>query len=246
MLILRTLRILLLTVDLAGASIIFDSPYDGQNPGTASDQDGVIGMNGQFDIQSLAFSNIGPSNVTVQIDYNYDYGDATLAPFTVGGLELKPGDLLFSAGGQLWGIALVSHPVNFGDPIAGDLYSQTYFLDALGALGIPGSGFNFNGTDLVWITDGESRNLAGPGTVNTVNIGADEVQTTLSFAPDAEFYSALTNGNMAFDFASADCANDYLSGTIPASSVPEPASLALMGAGVIALSFISCRRFARS
>jgi hypothetical protein len=39
-------------------------------PGSAGDQDGVIGMNGEFDIQSLAFTNISPTNITVQIDYN--------------------------------------------------------------------------------------------------------------------------------------------------------------------------------
>ena len=40
----------------------------------------------------------------------------------------------------------------------------------------------------VWITHGEERDVAGPGTVHTVRIGGDEVQTTLNFAPDANFY----------------------------------------------------------
>jgi hypothetical protein len=58
----------------------------------------------------------------------------------------------------MWGGALVPHPVTFGDPVAGDLYTQTDFLDALAALGIPGGDFSFKPFDLVYYY---AQNLRG-------------------------------------------------------------------------------------
>jgi hypothetical protein len=236
---LKTPMVLLLLFGLAAASasasIVLYSPYDGQNPGSANDQDGVIGANGQFDVQSLAFTNISPTNVTVQLDYNYNYGDATLAPFTDSGILLQPADLLLTSGAQMWGVALVSR-TGF---TAGDLYSVNSFLTAGQVLGFPNA--TYNKSDDVWMDNDGAQALAGMGTSTTVNIGGDEVQTTLSFKPSAALYSALTSGTTVVAFSSADCANDYLTGQI-STTVPEPTGFTLFGTGLVALAGIPLLR----
>jgi hypothetical protein len=170
------------------------------------------------------------------MDFNYNYGDATLTPFTDSGILLSPADLLFSNGSQMWGIALASRP-GF---TAGDLYSVDGFLSAGQVLGFPAA--TYNPSDLVWMENDGSQTLAGVGTANTVSSGGDEVQTTLSFTPNAGFYSALTSGKTVVDFSSATCANDYLTGTIPATTVPEPGAFTLLGTGLAGLTLLPCLR----
>jgi hypothetical protein len=231
---LKTPIVLLLAFGLAAASAsastVLYSPYYGQNPGNANDQDGVIGANGQFDIQSLAFTNISPSNVTVQIDYNYNYGDATLAAFTDSGILLQPADLLFTEGSQMWGVALVSR----SGFTAGDLYSVHSFLTAGQVLGFPNA--TYNPTDPVWMNNDGTQTKIGAGTSHTVNIGGDEVQTTLSFTPNGGFYTALISGATTVDFGSATCANDYITGKV--SAVPEPGAFTLLGSGLLGFALL--------
>jgi hypothetical protein len=233
---LKTLTVLLVSLGLAAvsasASVVFSSPYAGQNPGSANDQDGVIGMNGQFDVQSLAFTTISLSNVTVKIDYNYNFGDATLAPFLDSGILLGPSDLLFSSGGKMWGVALSSRT----DFTAGDLYSVDGFLTAGEVLGFPSA--SYNPSDPVWMQSDASQELIGAGTSTTTAIGGDEVETTLSFTPGTAFYSILTSGLTDVEFGGADCANDFLTGTIPAIAVPEPGAFTLLGSGLLGLSLL--------
>lgn len=227
----------LFTAISLSAATTFYSPYYGQNPGIIGDQLGVIGLNGQFDIQSVAFTNVSASNVTVQIDFNYNFGDITLSPFTVDGINLHTGDLLLSGGGQRWGVALSGHP-GF---TAGNLYLADSFLTAKQVLGNPAASYNPN--DQVWLNDDGGQQFLESGSVSTVGIRGDEVQTILSFTPTSGLYSALALGNVSFEFGAATCANDYITGTISlASSVPEPVSLVLVGSGLVALSFLSRRR----
>jgi hypothetical protein len=54
-------------------------------------------------------------------------------------------------------------------------------------------------------------------------------------ASSSDAFNQLINSNSwAFQFESADCANDYFGG-----SVPEPATLSLIGLGLVAFSLKS-------
>src|SRR5207302_11513592 len=84
-------------------------PYGGQNNPGSSNGD-VIGALGGFDIESLTFTQLGASGVTAGIRFNYNFGDASLSPYTFYGVTLQAGDLLFSVGGTYrYGVALISH-----------------------------------------------------------------------------------------------------------------------------------------
>ena len=237
----KTFFAMLLTFALTPAfATVLYSPYAGNNPGAANDQDEVIGMNGQFDIQSVAFTIVNSLNVTVLIDFNYNFGDVTLSPFTDSGFTFHPGDLLFSSAGPMWGVALASHP-GF---TAGSLYSVDHFLTAGDVLGFP-SNASYDPSGQVWMDDDGQQELIDAGTSSTSSLGGDEVQTTLSFDPGASLYEALSGGTTEVDFASATCANDFISGTIPAIFVPEPSAFALLSASFLGLGIL-CRLRRRS
>jgi hypothetical protein len=89
----------------------------------------------------------------------------------------------------------------------------------------------------VWINNYSSGNQT-PGTLSVVvdpKAGWPLVDASVSFSlatlksNDLSFYNLLTGGDLGFSFASADCANDVLSGTF----TPEPSSLSLAFGGLL-------------
>ena len=62
--------------------VTITDPYGGQsNPGSSNGD--VIGALGGFDIESLTFTQLGASGVTAGIRFNYNFGDAILAPYVM-------------------------------------------------------------------------------------------------------------------------------------------------------------------
>jgi hypothetical protein len=215
--------------------VTFSDPYGGQtNPG--SNNGDVIGPLGQFDIESLTVTQLSAGGVTAGLRYNYNLGDASLAPYSFLGVTLHVGDLLFSVGGAYrYGVALISHD----GLVAGKLYSIVGTKssdDYLGSTGLTyrhNSPVRMNPTGAVAI---------GDGTVSTLNIGGSEVLSTFNFTPGGSFLTDLDSSGLGAEFASAICANDIVEGLIAPTSVPEPSTWFLMMTGVAGLLWWRHRR----
>ena len=215
------------SVQLAYAlPITITDPYGGQNNSGSSNGD-VIGALGGFDIESLTFTQLSASGVTAGIRFNYNFGDASLAPYTFAGSTIEVGDLLFSVGGSYrYGVALVSHD----GLLAGKLYSILGTRSSDDYLGSSGLGYRTNTPVRINPTGAV---VIGDGTVSTANIGGYEVLSSLNFTPSASFLIDLSSG-LDVGFASAICANDIAEGYIGAA-VPEPSTWLLFATGLAGL-----------
>jgi hypothetical protein len=230
---------------VSAAPIVINDPYGGQNNTTSTCCSGdVIGELGGFDIQSLTITQWSASNVQMNLRFNYNFGDATLANYYFSGIPgdngsyLQVGDLLFSVGGQYkYGIALVSHAgaaVGPNNLIAGSLYQINGALTS-NQFGLDSNRYTWRFNTPVRM-DPTGAVLIGAGTVSTSNVGGYEVQTNFSFTPGGNFYNDLLSNAMTVQFGSAICANDVISGGIDPSTVPEPSTWLLMGLGLVGLS----------
>ena len=231
------------------APIVITDPYTGNNaPGGGTDSSDTIGVYKKFDIDRLIVQSFTASEVRIRIQTNYNGGDLTLAPINLGGgvPTLYVGDLLFGVhdGASLhwkFGVALVNHD-GFD---AGDLYeihgsrSSTQYLP-----GIPFSWYREHTP--VRMSPAEVKTLThGAGTVTTSSLGGAEVAIDLAFTPTASFLEEYAEYGLEVHFAVATCANDVLDGHLEGRLVPAPASVGLLGAGLIAALAAARLRLAR-
>lgn len=124
-------------------ALLFSDPYGVGSPD-------VIGNVNQFDLHSVELVTLDygtPGQAEFNISMNYNNGSLSLNPFTVAGLTLRPGDLLFHGATSYWGVALNSD--GHGAIVAGNLYQANGFLTAQTVLGNP-SGVTYRPTEAVW------------------------------------------------------------------------------------------------
>jgi len=207
-------------------ALLFTDPYGVGSPD-------VIGNTNQFDLRSVELVTLdytAPGQAEFNIRVNYNAGDLNLNPFTVAGVTLRPGDLLFQGATSYWGVALNSN--GHGGIVAGSLYQASGFLTAQTVLGNP-AGVTYRPTEAVWFNpNGASQQ--GAGSITTSSLGGPEVNVNVRFVTSAAFLNDISGGYQLL-MASATCGNDILRAAV---NVPEPTSWLLLLLGLPGVAWL--------
>jgi len=240
-------------------SVTLTDPYN-KDTDKSTPKD-VIGLPAQFDIQSLTISNNSAGAVTVTALLNFNTGN-DINPWSLNSTfsNLHIGDVLFNIGGVSYAIVLGDHDSSANGMKAGNMYELPNGV--VTARNLFGSGNNppldssYRPDAAVW------GNSSGKVNVNTTqaivyatNIGGYsvagkpgtemKVTTTIDLSNPANqgfadtFLTSYALATTGITFASATCVNYVISNT------PEPASMAMMGAGLMALAFLGRRKLTR-
>lgn len=211
--------------------ITFQDVLASQNPAD------VIGDPNLFDIDYLRINGLNGNNLSIDIRFNFG-GGTSLAGFKINGFAptLNVGDLFFRTDDNTYALILNGHD-GLG---TNNLYSITGTQSAQTVLGNPSGGYRPNAQ--VWASPNGAQLLStGSRTVTTVNNRNTNLLVSLIIPLTNAALGDLNNGFDVY-FAAATCGNDELTGTVPASSVPEPGTWAMLGAGLAAIGYSRRRR----
>lgn len=202
--------------------ITFTDALDTQNPAD------VIGNPEYFEIHYLSL--VGAPADTLQVDIRFNFGGgASLSPFNISGFtpSLSVGDLFFKTATADYAFILNGH-----DGLAtSGLYQITGTQNARTVLGNPAGTYRPDAE--VWASPSGAQLIStGTRTVSTVNGNSTNLLASLYIPLTGPVLSGLNNGFDVY-FASATCGNDEILGTVPDTSVPEPGTLATLGAGLV-------------
>ena len=204
----------------------------------ATDPNDVRGDPAKFDIYSLTFSNFNTTNNTLQINIDFNYGGGFSAgkfqPFTIAGfsigstdVQLNVGDIFFASGSTQFAIVMSGHDgLN-----QGSLYSITGTKDAGTVLGNP-VGY-YRPAQAVW-ADAVGASEAGTGSITATNLGGYRYDAAITVSTDGAFRSLL-DSSYHVEFEAATCGNDVIAGNVAATATPEPATMAMFAAGLMAM-----------
>jgi hypothetical protein len=213
------------TVTASGSNSLWNVDCPKGNPDTC-----VIGEAKVFGIESasLTFDNNGNGSA----DILTNFGDSTLTPFSMYGVAFSAADMLITAGSSEYALVLDGH-----DGLdSGGLYLISSTEDAQTVLGNPPGIYR---NDLpVWASpSGATLISAGTVHIDTVGNGTSSPKYDISITGLTGGKALFNASTLAFEIASATCGNGVLYGSEPCK-IPEPGTLALMGAALVGLAFL--------
>jgi hypothetical protein len=189
----------------------------------AGDQIGISG----FDTTQIVYSvNENPLVVTITTNY-------TATGILAGSWQTLPADLFLrgAAFPDVYAIPLVTH----GDFTAGTLYtvSSTYTSDEIAALkGATNPPYTWGFGQDVWIETGTPY----MGFTGTVSWGTPGV----TYTANNWYWSDAGSDYLSISWATATCANDVVG-----APVPEPATMLLLGLGLVGMGVSARRKFVK-
>ncbi|MBL8240907.1 MAG: PEP-CTERM sorting domain-containing protein [Bryobacterales bacterium] len=209
---------------LPALPITFQDELDSQN------SNDVIGNPDYFEIDYLKLTSL--SGNTLQVDIRFNYGGGTnLNGFNIAGFapSLNVGDFFLTTSSNTYAFILNGH-----DGLAtGGLYQITGTQTSRSVLGDPAGVYRPDAP--VWAAATGAQLLStGSQSITTVNGNSTNLLAKLYLPLTASLLNDLNSG---FDiyFAAATCGNDEITGTVPASAVPEPGTWMTLGAGLLAI-----------